>query len=43
MSDDEFIAKFEACTLAILTRYYREETLSSGLAKSTFVLPDKPV
>ncbi len=27
----------------VLKRYYREETLSSGLARSTFVLPDRPV
>ena len=27
----------------VLKRYYREETLSSDLARSTFLLPDKPV
>ena len=27
----------------ILKKYYRDETLSSALAKSTFLLPDKPI
>jgi hypothetical protein len=27
----------------ILKKYYREETLSSALARSTFLLPDKAV